>query len=528
MARTLWYRIALVTIHEDQPAPADTPLLIGGVAGRPRYSEVFADASNETDWAEYRVLEARFTAPSDDEVTFLEGTPETILNWYSVEVPDDFEIPPDLDQPDGPGPDPEPEVDPGPPVHVGRWTTGWVDAQGLTHYYPPGPDGWTPLYPDVEAERLAGIEETLLRMFGTVDGALFHRIARALGITPSTDRMAEGAAPATVTARLRALDDAAMSLLDAMTVTGAGAEARIARALDRALDSYFAAGAAAAEAVLQALDGVAGLTGDARAELVEALTESAVMATQDAVSGYRVVYALGDVDSAAESFGAQGWWGQTFDMVFSAGRDGIDADLPGQMRMGPGDDIARLARGDVDVFGGAGDDEIDARWATEAGQDGWVALLSGGTGADRIFGSGFAEDLRGDGGADVLMAGGDSDSVRGGGGADRLNGGTGNDRILGQGGRDTLNGGQDDDRMTGGAGADVFRFDIAAFGQDRITDFADGTDRLLFTTAVAGALAAFEIAGNGTRSVTLTLGEASVTLTGQRPITITEADVLFL
>lgn len=78
-----------------------------------------------------------------------------------------------------------------------------------------------------------------------------------------------------------------------------------------------------------------------------------------------------------------------------------------------------------------------------------------------------------------LVEGSNSDDVLfGGKGADVLRGYSGNDDLLGGAGKDLLIGGAGADRLTGGAGADVFRYDARQFGQDTITDFTIGTDKL--------------------------------------------------
>jgi Ca2+-binding RTX toxin-like protein len=80
--------------------------------------------------------------------------------------------------------------------------------------------------------------------------------------------------------------------------------------------------------------------------------------------------------------------------------------------------------------------------------------------------------INGTAGADNLTGTASSDIINGLAGNDTLNGGAGND---------SLDGGNDKDILTGGTGADTFIFE---FGQssvsanDRVTDFAIGTDKI--------------------------------------------------
>ncbi|MCA0432164.1 MAG: CAP domain-containing protein [Proteobacteria bacterium] len=112
-------------------------------------------------------------------------------------------------------------------------------------------------------------------------------------------------------------------------------------------------------------------------------------------------------------------------------------------------------------------------------------------------------------------------------GNNSLSGLDGNDTLLGNAGNDTLNGGTGNDTLYGGAGADVFRFDAIGFGDDKIMDFTDGSDRLSFAKTVADSISDFVITGNGTTQVLVTLGEDSILLKGTSKITLTSADFIF-
>ncbi|MFO1089985.1 MAG: calcium-binding protein [Hyphomicrobiales bacterium] len=77
---------------------------------------------------------------------------------------------------------------------------------------------------------------------------------------------------------------------------------------------------------------------------------------------------------------------------------------------------------------------------------------------------------------------------------DMIRGGAGNDSLSGAGGNDRLIGGYGNDRLTGGIGSDTFVFG-KEFGNDTITDFVNGEDRIempkgffkTFDTLLAGA-----------------------------------------
>jgi serralysin len=111
----------------------------------------------------------------------------------------------------------------------------------------------------------------------------------------------------------------------------------------------------------------------------------------------------------------------------------------------------------------------------------------------------FATNGTGNGLSNVITGNEAANSLSGLDGNDRLAGSWGNDTLSGGNGNDRLRGGGGDDRLTGGAGVDHFMFietPSAGGGVDRITDFARGTDELLFENATftdlgpAGAMAA--------------------------------------
>jgi Ca2+-binding RTX toxin-like protein len=89
-------------------------------------------------------------------------------------------------------------------------------------------------------------------------------------------------------------------------------------------------------------------------------------------------------------------------------------------------------------------------------------------------------------------------------GANTLAGGAGADIIRGAAGNDTL---------SGGAGADTFLF-AAGHGQDRITDFASGADRLLFDGIDPAALRAQAATVDGVAGIQISHGADSIFLAG--------------
>lgn len=138
----------------------------------------------------------------------------------------------------------------------------------------------------------------------------------------------------------------------------------------------------------------------------------------------------------------------------------------------------------------SGVDSISFSWGmlevTEGGTAGfhWASGferydLRGSRGDDSLTGDSRADTLDGAGGNDRLDGAGANDVLIGGAGNDTLFGGDGNDTLDGGAGRDTLMGGEGNDVLTGGAGRDTFYFWGPSIGNDRITDFEAGTDRIV-------------------------------------------------
>jgi serralysin len=152
---------------------------------------------------------------------------------------------------------------------------------------------------------------------------------------------------------------------------------------------------------------------------------------------------------------------------------------------GAGNDVFYDYWGNDLYGGGPGSDTVNFTYATAGvfvdlgsglaqnnlGQDRYVSIehIVAGRYGDQILGSDIRNIIKGLGGADVLV---------GAGGNDVLYGGVGNDELDGGNGADVLVGGNGKDVLTGAAGSDIFKFHPNQ-GEDVITDFVDGEDRVM-------------------------------------------------
>jgi Ca2+-binding RTX toxin-like protein len=153
------------------------------------------------------------------------------------------------------------------------------------------------------------------------------------------------------------------------------------------------------------------------------------------------------------------------------GGGGVDSLMGGggrdHLTPGPGGGEAIGGKGrDTVSFGGDGDWKInDARsrlvQADEITTLGSIELatVTGGPGANLIFGDSFTGNLRlnGRGGGDLLQAGEGNDRILGGGGNDFVQAGSGDDEIEGGPGDDSLSGESGKDELRGGGGKDTCR-----------------------------------------------------------------------
>lgn len=116
-------------------------------------------------------------------------------------------------------------------------------------------------------------------------------------------------------------------------------------------------------------------------------------------------------------------------------------------------------------------------------------------------------------------------SIDAGGGNDTVFGSAGNDTMLGNSGNDYLSGGIGADRLSGGNGNDTFAFG-ADWGQDTVTDFRHGTDKLDFKGAGVANLAALSLTQVGADTVVAFDGD-QVVLQNVLATTLTATDFVF-
>lgn len=190
---------------------------------------------------------------------------------------------------------------------------------------------------------------------------------------------------------------------------------------------------------------------------------------------------------------------------------------------GSGNDVLSDTNGLALLYGGLGDDLLrggadDDTLFGEGGHDvlrGWTGddSMVGGGGIDRLIAGDGDDTLRGGDGNDRLFGQNDNDILFGGRQADYLSGGAGDDLLNGGGGRDTLLGNVGDDTMTGGSAQDRFVFLARGFGNDVITDFQNGVDRITVADAVAVGFGNLTITDLGQNAL-VEMGGGSVLVMG--------------
>jgi Ca2+-binding RTX toxin-like protein len=199
---------------------------------------------------------------------------------------------------------------------------------------------------------------------------------------------------------------------------------------------------------------------------------------------------------------------------------------------------------DVHASGGAGNDEIEARFAVPTGG---AIVLDGGAGDDTVRYTGNGAVATGGSGNDTLDASYDeygfypaTQRLSGGPGDDFitssvsegrsiLSGGAGNDFIVVSGGeRNLVRGGAGDDWLEAGGGRDIFVYQGTGFGDDRITGFQDaGADRIKLIGSGATDMTQLTIIQDGENTVISGLGDSSITLQSFEAKTLDNHDFIF-
>lgn len=160
--------------------------------------------------------------------------------------------------------------------------------------------------------------------------------------------------------------------------------------------------------------------------------------------------------------------------------------------------------GDDSIAGGDGNDLLYGNTGNDTllGDDGNDTLLggkdndslSGGSGNDILSGDEGDDTVFGGDGNDILFGGQGADSLVGDAGNDTLLGGQGSDTVVGGSGNDFMSGDKGADVLTGGEGNDTFAFlgygntDSKTLGEDTITDFATGADKIVLDRALFSAI----------------------------------------
>ena len=184
--------------------------------------------------------------------------------------------------------------------------------------------------------------------------------------------------------------------------------------------------------------------------------------------------------------------GGTRDRIVEQGN--VDFTLTDGSLTGLGNDVI----GGIDLAiltGGSGDNRLDA-----SGFSGKVTL-DGSTGDDTLIGGANSDRLVGGSGNDSLDGGGGNDWLLGGSGNDFLFGNHGEDTILGEGGNDTLQGGRDRDTLDGGSAFDrVFEsVDVRSFvlTDEQLRGYGTDTLRKIEEARIEGGVNTLSIDASG-------------------------------
>jgi Ca2+-binding RTX toxin-like protein len=146
------------------------------------------------------------------------------------------------------------------------------------------------------------------------------------------------------------------------------------------------------------------------------------------------------------------------------------------IELGAGNDTLTTAYSGIAVYGGDGDDRLDAgaAAANPASGNSWGIDLYGEAGDDVLVGSARRDALDGGDGNDQISGGDGDDGIAGGPGNDHLDGAAGNDGLSGGPGNDVITGGDGNDQI---GAADETGNDVIDGGDgDDLVDAGPGND----------------------------------------------------
>ncbi|EAW38371.1 hypothetical protein L8106_10116 [Lyngbya sp. PCC 8106] len=152
-----------------------------------------------------------------------------------------------------------------------------------------------------------------------------------------------------------------------------------------------------------------------------------------------------------------------------------------------GDTLQGSQEGGDTLIGGLGNDFLFVN-----GNNNWVFagkgddIIEGRFGADTIFGDIGNDIINANAGNDLIFGNNDQDQINAGNGDDTIFGGQGNDDIDAGIGNDLIFGDIGNDRLRGGGGSDQFVIG-SGFGTDVISDYGNGTDRILLQGGITEA-----------------------------------------
>lgn len=189
---------------------------------------------------------------------------------------------------------------------------------------------------------------------------------------------------------------------------------------------------------------------------------------------------------------------------------------------GRGSDTLEGGLGNDTIDGGVGADTIRFTAGTAVSVNlSKTTAQNTGAGLDTIRN---VENVMTAAGNDRIIGSALANSLTAGAGNDILSGMAGNDRLFGQSGNDRLQGGAGNDTLAGGTGADHFLFSKGG-GTDRITDFADGIDRIVIDSG-AEAFSQIKIADLGA-DARISFGDVTIALSNVDHARLGAEDFIF-